>query len=142
MIGGSRKRVLSLAAREADIVSIANVPFKPRNEDGLTPEQEAQRRLGYVRDAAGPRFAELDLENSPYYAEITGDHDRALAWVAKKMNCPAEGLLEHPNVLIGTHSEVVERLRYRREALGINYVTVPQPLIDSFAPIAAELVGS
>ena len=57
MIGGGRKRVLSLAAREADIVSIANVPFEPVNDAGLSPEQEAVRRLGYVREAAGDRFS-------------------------------------------------------------------------------------
>lgn len=141
MIGGGKKRVLSLAAREADIVSIANVPFKPINEDGLTPEEVARARLGFVREAAGERFGTLDIESSPYYAEITGDHDQAIKWVSEKMHCPTEGLIDHPNVLIGTPSEVIDRLRARRAMFGVNYLTVPQPLIESFAPIAAELVG-
>ncbi len=38
MIGGGRERVLSLAGREADIVSISNVPFEAVNDAGLSPE--------------------------------------------------------------------------------------------------------
>jgi hypothetical protein len=34
MIGGGGKRVLSLAGRQADIASIASVPFTPVNDDG------------------------------------------------------------------------------------------------------------
>src|SRR5262245_28179794 len=64
MIGGGHKRVLSLAGREADIASISNVPFVAVNEAGLSPEAEAARRVGFVRAAAGDRFADLDIESS------------------------------------------------------------------------------
>ena len=73
MIGGGKKRVLSLAGREADIASISNVPFVAVNEAGLSPEAEAARRVGFVRAAAGDRFADLDIESSPYFTEVTDD---------------------------------------------------------------------
>jgi probable F420-dependent oxidoreductase len=141
MIGGGKKRVLSLAAREADIVSISNVPFLAVNDAGLDPMGEAARRLGYVRDAAGDRFAGLDIESSPYYAKITDDLETALTKIAGMLKAPPEVLDDHPNVLVGTVDQVADALVLRREITGINYVTVPQGLIDSFAPVAALLNG-
>jgi len=141
MIGGGRKRVLSLAGREADIASISNVPFVAANEAGLSPEAEAARRVGFVRAAAGDRFAELDIESSPYFTEVTEDASAALARVAPIVGMPAELLLDHPNVLIGSPDAIIERLESRREMLGVNYVTVQQAQVDSFAPIAARLRG-
>lgn len=141
MIGGGRKRVLSLAAREADIVSIANVPFVPVNEAGLSPEKEAVRRLGYVREAAGDRFGHLDIESSPYFTEITDETEAAVARVATMLAIEPDGLLDHPNVLIGSPDEIVDRLQARRQAIGVNYVSIQQSQIDSFAPIVAHLSG-
>jgi probable F420-dependent oxidoreductase len=141
MIGGGRKRVLSLAGREADIASISNVPFVAVNEAGLSPDAEAARRVGYVRAAAGERFAALDIESSPYFTEITDDPDPALARVASIVRVPAELLADHPNVLIGSAAAITERLESRRERLGINYVSVQQDQVDRFAPIAARLAG-
>ena len=101
----------------------------------------AARRLGYVREAAGDRFAGLDIESSPYYAEITPDKDAAFAKIAATLRTTPEVIAEHPNVLVGTAEEVADILLARREVTGINYVTVPQGLIESFAPVAARLNG-
>src|SRR5206468_3998697 len=141
MIGGGRPRVLSFAAREADIVSISNVPFVAVNDAGLSPEGEAARRIGYVRDAAGDRFADLDVESSPYFTEVTDDVDGAVARVAGNVGVDADGLVDHPNVLIGSAYAILDRLESRRETLGINYVTIQQSQVESFAPIAARLSG-
>jgi alkanesulfonate monooxygenase SsuD/methylene tetrahydromethanopterin reductase-like flavin-dependent oxidoreductase (luciferase family) len=142
MIGGSRKRVLSLAGREADIVSFANVPFEPVNADGLTPQQEAERRCGYARDAAGDRFAELDVESSPYFAAVTDDPRPKLAPLAERFGVSTDAMLEHPNVLMGTADAVVEQLVARRERYGVNYVSFQQANLEAFAPIVARLTGT
>ena len=78
MIGGGGKRVLTYAGREADIVSINTVPFAARNDDGLTPQEEAVRRFDYVRAAAGTRIGDLDIESSPVlHLPSTDDADAA-----------------------------------------------------------------
>ena len=141
MIGGGRKRVLSIAAREADIVSLSNVAFTPVNEAGLTPQQEVVRRVGFAREAAGDRFAELDVESSPYFTAVTDKPDDAVARVAANVRVPPDGLIDHPNVLIGSEDEIVERLESRRETIGVNYISIQQSEIDSFAAIAARLSG-
>ncbi|HEY8527615.1 MAG TPA: TIGR03621 family F420-dependent LLM class oxidoreductase [Acidimicrobiales bacterium] len=143
MIGGARRRVLSFAGREADIVSINNVPFAV-GEDGLTPGQEAERRLGYVREAAGGRFAGLDIESSPFFTLVTDDADRAagaFAKVARMVGADLDELADHPNVLIGPAGELAERLQARRERFGVNYVTIQQNQVEAFAPLVAQLAG-
>jgi alkanesulfonate monooxygenase SsuD/methylene tetrahydromethanopterin reductase-like flavin-dependent oxidoreductase (luciferase family) len=141
MIGGGGRRVLTLAGREADIVSMSSVPFVARDADGLDPVAVARRRIGFVRDAAGARFAGLDVEGSPYFAAITDDPETALAGVAKSTGIDADLLRHHPNVLIGSTEDVVQRLHSSRETLGVNYVTVQQSQIESFAPVVAQLRG-
>jgi probable F420-dependent oxidoreductase len=141
MIGGGGQRILSLAGSEADIVSISSVPFVARDADGLDPQTVAQRRIGFVRAAAGDRFGGLDVESSPYFTEITADAESALAGLAKSTGIPASLLREHPNVLVGSSESIVDLLHSRRESLGVNYVTVQQPQIESFAPVVAALRG-
>jgi probable F420-dependent oxidoreductase len=141
MIGGGGRRVLSLAGREADIVSMSSVPFVARDADGLDPQAVAERRIGFVRTAAGERYGRMDVESSPYFTEITDDRETVLAGVAKSTGISADLLRNHPNVLIGSTESVVELLRSRRETLGVNYVTVQQSQIESFAPVVATLDG-
>ncbi|MGD1109640.1 MAG: TIGR03621 family F420-dependent LLM class oxidoreductase [Mycobacterium sp.] len=141
MIGGGGQRVLSLAGREADIVSISSVPFVARDADGLDPQAVAQRRIEFVRTAAGERYAQLDVESSPYFTEITDDPETVLAGLAKSTGIAADLLRDHPNVLIGSSESVVELLHSRRETLGVNYITVQQTQIESFAPVVALLHG-
>jgi probable F420-dependent oxidoreductase len=141
IIGGGGRRVLGLAAREADIVSISNVPFVESNDAGLSPHEEARRRIGYVQAAAPERFDTLEVESSPYFTEITDDQDSALAELASKTQIPTEVLRDHPNVLIGSPATVADVLLSRRDELGVNYVTVQQSQAEAFAPVVSRLRG-
>jgi probable F420-dependent oxidoreductase len=140
MIGGKGRRVLSFAAREAEIVSISTVSFTA-DDAGRTPAEQAARRYGFARDAAPERLPELDIESSPVFAEITEDADAAADRVAGMLNVPSEGLLDHPNVLIGSLDAVVERLHERRERYGVNYVSFQQAEVETFAPVVDRLAG-
>ncbi|MFI5717647.1 TIGR03621 family F420-dependent LLM class oxidoreductase [Nocardia sp. NPDC051750] len=141
MIGGSRQRVLGLAGREADIASISTVPFDPVDDRGRTPHQEAVRRTAHVRAAAGERFGELDIESSPFFTAVTADRAGAVDRIAAIVGAPAETLIDHPNVLIGTAAEISDRLVERRDTLGVNYLSIQQSEIESFAPVVARLAG-
>ena len=141
MIGGGGQRILSLAGREADIVSMSSVPFVARDADGLDPRAVAQRRIGFVRAAAGERYGRLDVESSPYFTEITDDAEAVRSGLAKSTGISADLLRDHPNVLIGSAESVVDTLYSRRETLGVNYVTVQQSQIESFAPVVELLRG-
>jgi probable F420-dependent oxidoreductase len=144
MIGGGGPRMLALAAREADIVSISNVPFVARNEAGRTPADEERRRIDHVREAARERpggVASVDVESSPFFTAITDDADGALANMASATGIAADLLRNHPNVLVGPVDAVVDVLQARREDRLVNYVTVQQSQLDAFAPVVARLHG-
>jgi probable F420-dependent oxidoreductase len=141
MIGGGRPRLLSFAAREADIVSLDNVPYDRVNADGLTPQEVASGRYELVRGAAGERLPHLDIEASPFFAEVTDDPTEAVSRIASMIGAPEEGFADHPNVLIGPADELVERLQERRERFGVNYVTVQQGALAAFAPVVEKLSG-
>ena len=142
MIGGGGRRVLTYAGGEADIVSINSVPFTARNADGLTPQEEAERRLDYVVAAAGTRFGDFDIESSPYFVALTDDPDVAYDRITAKSGIPADVLRDHPNVLVGSADAITETLQARRECYGANYVTVQQNQAEKFAPIVARLTGT
>ncbi|ADP82075.1 TIGR03621 family F420-dependent LLM class oxidoreductase [Pseudofrankia inefficax] len=141
MIGGNRRRVLSLAAREAEIVSISSVPFDPVNAAGRTPMQEAAHRYAIVREAAGERLGGLEIEGSPYFTIVTDRPESAYADIAGWISVDEKVLPHHPNVLVGTPDEMANKLLANRDAFGTSYVTVPQNAIDTFAPLVERLRG-
>jgi probable F420-dependent oxidoreductase len=140
MIGGTRKRLLTLAGREADIASLNHVPFGG-TDDGLTPQEELLRRVRYIEEAAGDRFSDIELETSPYWIAITTDAASAVERLAGTVNVSPDRLADHPNVLVGSVAGVAEDLVERRELTGISYITIPYAHMHDFAPIVARLAG-
>jgi probable F420-dependent oxidoreductase len=141
MIGGQKKRLLSLAGREAQIASINFIPYV-ETVDGLSPWQEMDRRLGYIRDAAADRFSQIELEYSPYDVHITNDVTSAYEEVAARRRVPLDAVPGHPNALIGSAEAAADLLRQWREVTGITYITVPHAQMEAFAPVVAELQGN
>ncbi len=137
MIGGGKKRVLSFAAREATIVSMNNVPWAEPD-----PMGEAERRIGYIRAASADRFGGLELESAVSFVEITDDARAVLEKAAPGLrDADPRKLAEHPNVLVGSIGELVDRLEQRRERLGLSYISVNGKDAEAFAPVVAQLAG-
>jgi probable F420-dependent oxidoreductase len=137
MIGGSKRRVMSLAGREADIVSLSNVV---RPEVDTTAALATQ--IGYVRDAAGDRFDTLDVELMHPYVDVTDDVEAASARAAQAFGVDAGFLRDHELVLIGSVEQIADRLERRRDEVGVNYITVPHHFLERFAPVVARLSGA
>jgi probable F420-dependent oxidoreductase len=136
MIGGSKRRVLSLAGREADVVSLSNV-VAPVADPGV----EIPRQLGFVRDAAGERFDSLGFELMATYMEVTDDIEGGLARAAAVFGVDPEFLRGHPLVLVGPVEAIADQVVARREIYRINYATVPYHFLESFAPVVERLAG-
>jgi probable F420-dependent oxidoreductase len=145
LLGGGGRRMLSIAAREADIVGI-NFNLKegeigPQLGPDATEAMTAQK-VGWVREAAGPRFDEIELNVLVFTVLIT-EHRLDMAQVmAGGMGLTPEQVLEVPHFMIGTVDQLVEDLRRRRDAYGLSYVVVPGSAIEEFAPIVVRLAGS
>jgi alkanesulfonate monooxygenase SsuD/methylene tetrahydromethanopterin reductase-like flavin-dependent oxidoreductase (luciferase family) len=144
MVGGGGRRVLSLAAREADIVSLN---FNNRSgvlgPDGVrsgTAGATAEK-LGWIRAAAGARFASLELEIGAYFTFVQPGAEKIAAQLGQSLGLTPDEMLRHPHGLFGSVDSVCEELERRRAEYGISYVTVTDTALESFAPVVARLSG-
>lgn len=148
MIGGGSKGILSIAAREADIVSL---DFNNRSGtlgmDGLVSglAEQTQKKIGWIREAAGERFDSLEIEIGAYLTVVTDQQAATAEAIAGQFGIPAEALLAGPHNLVGSVDYICEELERRRELYGINYVTVLEDggndIARQFAPVVARLAG-
>lgn len=146
LIGGNGDRVLRLAGRMADIVGLAGISH---NRDAtavrLTHFSDAglADRIAVVRDAAGMRFDQIELNALIQAVVVTDDRHRTAGELAEQFGVAPETLLRSPFVLIGTHEQMAEQLLDHRRAFGVTYWTVfdewagrPSALPDIAAVIA------
>jgi probable F420-dependent oxidoreductase len=145
MLGGGGRRMLSLAGREADIVSINYKLSEGRINRNLvhTGMPEAtDEKLAWIKDAAGDRFSKIELCATVFTFSLTDDRDGVAAAFAAGLGSEPRDLLEMPHFLIGSIDQMVEDLRVRRERFGISYVVLPDSAMESLAPLVARLTGT
>ena len=145
LVGGARRRVLSLAGRAADIVSV-NIDVG----EGRMGERAARsafadaidEKLGWVRTAAGDREPELHLV--AYWAQVTERPEEVAAEriAAAGLGVTPQELLASPHCLIGPRGQLVERLQESRERWGFSYVTLYDADAGSLTPVVADLRGT
>jgi probable F420-dependent oxidoreductase len=148
MIGGGAQRVLSIAAREADIVSIN---FKTTREgwadfSSIRPEAIDQR-IQWVREAAGDRFESLELNNFAFIAAVTDQRRQAAQQAFRNFretidDASIDEWFGSPMVLVGTVGQIIEDLQMRRERFGISYIVLRHEVADAFAPVLERLAGT
>ncbi len=145
LIGGGGRRVLSIAAREADIVGINGTltagVIGPEAIATMTHEAVAER-IAVVRDVAGARFDDIEMNIRAFFVRVTDDRATVLANVARILSVDEDMIAASPFALIGTVDAIVEDLVRRREELGFSYVIVGGDDIDAFAPVVARLTGT
>jgi len=142
LIGGGRRGLLSLAAREADIVGIA-----PRFSNGVgQPEsltaEAADEQMRWIREAAAARFDALELNILIQRVIVTDDRARAAEELAGAWGMSPEQTFSSPHALLGTAGQIAETLRERRERYGISYISVFEQHAGDFAAVIPLLAGS
>jgi alkanesulfonate monooxygenase SsuD/methylene tetrahydromethanopterin reductase-like flavin-dependent oxidoreductase (luciferase family) len=145
VIGGGGRRVLSIAARHADIVSV-----NPNLVAGLGGAETAPdtvpamttQKIGWVREAAGDRFDQLELNVLIGFCMVTDDpHSIADAMAPAFGGISAEECLHVPICLIGSVDAMVEELQWRREEWGFSYIGIEGPWED-FGAVVSRLAGT
>jgi probable F420-dependent oxidoreductase len=144
LIGGGGRRVLRFAGANADIVGVnASVHSgeidADAGQDGL-PERIDQK-IAWLRDGAGDRFDDLELNAWAFFAEVTDDSAGFAGLVAPMFDVAPDQLLQSPLVLVGSPNEIGERLHERRERWGYSYHVIPGDQARAFAPVVAALSG-
>jgi probable F420-dependent oxidoreductase len=147
LIGGGGKRVLSFAAREADIVSLN---IRTTREGGfdwasIGPEAIAEK-IAWVREAAGDRLPGLELHWIVPAMAVTDRPLDAAREVLEMFGVAGEivpeVLLAAPQVLVGSEDAIVEKLHRNRDEYGVSYVTVFGAAMEAFAPVVGRLAGA
>ncbi len=145
ILGGGGRRMLGIAAREADIVNVNYDLREGRvNADlvrtGLAAATD--EKLRWIREAAGNRFDDLELSVTIFLATVTDDRESMAGAVSERLGMESADILDMPHFLIGTTDQIEEDLQRRRERYGISYVVVPDAVRDAFAPVVQRLAGS
>ncbi|CAB4568782.1 unannotated protein [freshwater metagenome] len=144
MIGGGARRVLTIAGREADIVSLNfdNSSGKLGAEGiGSSTAELTEQKIRWVREGAGDRFSDIELEIAAYFTIVTPDGAGTRSKMAPMFGMTPEVLAEHPHALIGSVDEICDRIVERRERYGISYVSFGASAIDAVAPVIERLAG-
>ena len=148
VIGGGGRRMLTLAARHADIVGVnANLRSGEIGLDAIydVMPDRFDAKLQWVRDAAGDRFDQLELNLLVASTQITeGGHatTEAVEATAEMFGMPAETVADVPMLLIGSPTEIADTLRRRRQRWGFSYMVLQGDSdLAAFAAVISELDG-
>ena len=145
LLGGGGRRMLSLAAREADIVGLNISLTKGVIDADAGPNATADatfEKLRWIHAAAGERYDDLELQVRVHVATITDDRDGLAEALGPTLGISPAEALASPHALAGTESEVVDQLVHRRERFGISYIGMGVDAMDAMAPVVARLRGT
>jgi probable F420-dependent oxidoreductase len=145
LVGGGGRRVLRYAGGHVDIVGV-NASIHSGEIDSAAAQDghpdRIDEKVAWVKEGAGDRFDELELNAWLAAAEVTDDSTAVAAFLAELFGVPPEDALASPLVLVGSASEIRDTLAERRERWGYSYHVIPGDKARDFAPIVAELTGS
>lgn len=143
LIGGHGDAIFGLAAAEADIIGFTGLTWTGAalSPTGASTDALAER-VTFVRDRAGARFSDLELNILTQVTSIGGDAEATLARLASTLGVEAELVRDSPLTLIGSVPEVIDKLGANRERLGISYVVVFDTAIDDMTRVVQQLAGT
>jgi len=140
LIGGGRQRLLTFAAQEANIISIIARSLPNGGLDET--DQTIDEKIGWIRQAAGARMDDLELNTLIQRIIVTDDVPGEAAALATQWGSTAEAMRGSPYVLIGSIDAISETLRERRARYGISYISMFERDMDAFAPVVARLAAT
>ena len=145
LVGGGGKRVLSYAARVANIVSL--VPNMSAGKVGRESAANATgaatlEKLQWVRDAAGERMGEIELHTNLTNIFVTNERLPIIEKLSRGYGLEnQEDVFAIPHVVLGTVEQCADQLLQRRVETGISHYTVFESGLADFGPILQLLAG-
>ncbi len=144
LIGGGGRRILRVAARLADIVGInpiaaSGIHDRATNRDGTAAATD--RKIGWLREAAGSRLDEIEISMNAYVAQVTDEHGAAERLMSARFDLPPEEAVKVPHGWVGPIDKIVDDLLAWRERWGVSYWVVQDEVADDLIPLVAKLAG-
>ena len=128
LVAGAGERMLKLAARKANIIAIGSkITAQGPDPTDATMEQ----KIAWIKEAAGERFADLELSQTVYDLMIT-DSGTDLSTQAGGPPIPKRPM---------STGQAVAYLLEQRDRYGFSYLQVYEGQMENFAPIVARLAG-
>lgn len=133
LVGGGGPKILAYAAREADIVGLdpRSVPDGGHDPHDVT-EAAVDRKIGWIREAAGDRWSELEINIAITTIDPGPEHGRDIG--------PDE-LARSPHYLAGDAERITDTLLARRDRWGISYIVLGRGELDRMRPVISRLAG-
>lgn len=128
LVAGIGERMLKLAAREANSIAIG---FKWTRQGTDPTDATMEQKVAWIKQAAGERFAELELCQSIYDIAIT-DSGADIPSQAGGPPMPKRQL---------STEQAIEQLLEQRARYGFSYLQVSQAQMENFAPVVERLAG-
>jgi probable F420-dependent oxidoreductase len=134
MIGGGGPKLLSVAARHADIIQVTS-QF-PLSDPKQVTAPVYREKIEWIRDAAGSRFDDIELGVQLLLFAITDDPSTTVetflsGWApvsgrlsgrqGHAMNLTEAELLASPVVAVGSLEQVCDKLLETRDVFGFSY---------------------
>jgi probable F420-dependent oxidoreductase len=141
LIGGGGPRLLSLAAREADIISIFPQmrPGGGQFHDDELSREAVTRKVDLIRSIAGARFADIELNVLTQRVTVTNERHAEIDRLSGEWNIASDVLSDAPQILVGDVAEIADHLFQCREELAISYFVVFGQFMETFAPVIDRL---
>lgn len=145
MVGGGGRRILEVAGRHADVVGLN--PALPGGviDASVGPDASAaatERKVGWIRAAAGNRFAALELQTRIHLVLVTDDRRGMADALADGFGLSPSDALESPHALVGSVEQIAEHLQARRERFGISGVGLSLAALNAMEPVITSLAGT
>jgi hypothetical protein len=137
--------VLRFAGSAADIVGVNASVHSGAVDVSAAADALPERideKVGWVREGAGDRFDELELNAWLAVASVTERGAELAEQIAPFYAADAESVRSSPLTLIGSVAEIGELLEYRRQRWGYSYTVIPGAQAREFAPVVAGLTGT
>jgi probable F420-dependent oxidoreductase len=144
LIGGGARRVLRFAGATADIVGVNASIHSGEIDTAAAHDGLAERideKVVFVREGAGARFDDLELNAWLAVADVTDDATGVAEVLSAVFSAEPDQILASPLVLVGSPGEIESRLQERRERWGYSYHVIPGDKVHAFAPVVAALNG-
>jgi probable F420-dependent oxidoreductase len=146
LVGAASSRMLSIAARHADIIGLQTVSTTRgvlSQDPRVRSARAVSEKIEQVRQVAGERFDEIELSTvaslimTDHRQEAAGQFARDRGWG----DLAADEVLEMPSVFIGTVDHIVDVMQGRRERYGISYYVLFDQVMENVAPLVTRLAG-
>jgi len=146
LLSGGGKRMLSIAGRFADIITL-NPPVAPDGNSidmAQATVDATTQQIAWIREAAGDRFSQIEIGNFVIGGVRTQSEQQLDPRIAAAFRSRTTGEQQPPQgiyTLVGSVDQICEQMQANRERFGLSYISILEQDLETFAPVVARLSG-